>query len=100
MPRPPRGLMRRGTRRPERGSGPMHPKPKRPRQPRTEVSRSRVQALVQQAQLSFTRGRYSDAERLYRRALALAEKAFAPGALELGTLLNGLAVVHKYQARF
>src|SRR5436309_747087 len=77
----------------------MQPKPKRPRQPRT-TALSRVQSLVQRARLSFTRGRYSEAERLYRRGLALAEKTFAPGALELGTLLNGLAVVHKYQARF
>src|SRR6516165_7758170 len=86
--------------RPERRSGPMHPRPQRPRQKRTEISRYRLPSLVAQAQLSFTRSRYGEAARRYRRALAIAEKALAPDVLELAVPLNGLAVVYKYQARF
>src|SRR5262245_18073578 len=67
---------------------------------RSRQMRSRVASLVQQAHLYFTRGRYRNAELRYRRALALAVKTFAPGDLPLVPILNGLAVVHKYQARF
>ena len=78
----------------------MHPGLQRPRQKRSELFGDRLPSLVAAAQLSFARGRYREAARLYPRALALAEKTLAPDALELAVPLNGLAVLYKNQARF
>src|SRR5215213_1406270 len=59
-----------------------------------------VQALGLLANVRQARGRYAASERLYRRALALAEEHFAPDDLDLASLLNGLGILHKYQGRY
>jgi len=59
--------------------------------------RARTLGLI--AERRQTAGRYGASERLYRRALALAERAFADD-LDTAALLNGLGVLHKYQGRY
>ena len=61
--------------------------------------RSTARALGRLAERRQVQGRYGASEKLYRRALALAEAAF-PGDLETAALLNGLGVLHKYQGRY
>src|SRR3954466_5784224 len=61
--------------------------------------RLRVQTLGLIAERRQIQGRYGASERLYRRALTLAEAAF-PDDLETAALLNGLGVLHKYQGRY
>src|SRR5262245_9274608 len=64
------------------------------------VHRLRAQSLGSLATLARIQGRYDKADRLFRRALAIAEEAFGPGDLGLAVLLNGQAVLYKYQGRF
>src|SRR5436305_4935155 len=61
--------------------------------------RLRGQTLGLIAERRQIQGRYGASERLYRRALTLAEAAF-PDDLETAALLNGLGVLHKYQGRY
>ncbi len=65
-----------------------------------DVDALHVQVLDSLAGLYRVRGRYTDAEPLYRRALLLAEDALGPGDIQLAHILNNLAVLHKYMARF
>src|SRR5262249_57752830 len=46
------------------------------------------------------RGRYDEAESLYREALTVAESVGGPDGREVAALLNDLAVLHKFQGRF
>src|SRR4051812_49546299 len=61
--------------------------------------RLRVQTLGLTAERRQIQGRYGASERLYRRALTLAEEVF-PDDLDTAALLNGLGVLHKYQGRY
>jgi Tfp pilus assembly protein PilF len=45
-------------------------------------------------------GKYRTAEWRFKRALAIAERAFGPNDPEVATLLNNLGVLHKSQGRF
>jgi hypothetical protein len=65
-----------------------------------DIERIRVQSLDHLATLCRMRGRYDEAERLSRRALALAEEEFGPEDGEVASILNNLAVLHEYQARY
>src|SRR5687767_8256387 len=62
--------------------------------------RLRVQRLGLLAHVRQERGRYGSSERLYRRALALAEEHLPPDDLDVASLLNGLGILHKYQGRY
>src|SRR5689334_20568272 len=55
-----------------------------------EALRTHIHELGDLAYARQTEGRYTESEDLYRRALAAAEAAFAPGALDTAALLNGL----------
>jgi tetratricopeptide (TPR) repeat protein len=48
----------------------------------------------------FERGRYTDAEPLYQRALAIREKALGPEHLNVATSLNNLAVLYHTQVQY
>ena len=52
------------------------------------------------AQLYRTQGRYTDAEPIYRRSLAIREKAFGPEHTELARGLNNLALLYSNQGRY
>ena len=47
------------------------------------------------AALYVARGRYKDAEPLFRRSLAIKEKALGPGHPSVATGLNNLAALHR-----
>ena len=52
------------------------------------------------AVLYHTQGKYSDAEPLYRRALAIREKSLGPKHPDVATSLNNLAEVHRIQGKY
>ena len=45
-------------------------------------------------------GRYAEAEPLYKRSLAMREKAIGPDNVSVAQLLNNLAVLYHNQARY
>ena len=45
-------------------------------------------------------GRYAEAEPLYKRALAIQEKALGPDHPDVATALNNLAVLYRHQGRY
>jgi hypothetical protein len=53
--------------------------------------------LARTADARRSQGRYSDASRLYRRALTLAEDVFGPRNRELAPILSGLASAEQAQ---
>jgi tetratricopeptide (TPR) repeat protein/CHAT domain-containing protein len=57
-------------------------------------------ALNNLALLYGAQGRFAEAEPLYKRALALREKAFGPDHPEVGQALNNLAELYRAQGRF
>src|SRR5262245_38061864 len=69
-------------------------------QVRLQAQRRRVWALAEAAEAHRSRAGYRKAESLLRQALDLAVKALGRDDLVVATLLNNLAVVHKYQGRF
>lgn len=69
-------------------------------EPDVAVIRLRVQALGLLANIRQVRGHYGASERIFRRALALAEEHLAPDDLDIANLLNGLGILHKYQGRY
>ena len=52
------------------------------------------------AEVYRAQGKYEDAERLHRRALAIRESTLGPGHPDLAQSLNGLAEVFKAQGKF
>ena len=52
------------------------------------------------AALYKEQGRYADAEPLYKRALAIDEKAVGPDHPDVATSLNNLAALYKEQGRY
>ena len=62
----------------------------RPRPPRCRARRSTTWPRCTEAQ-----GRYADAEPLYKRALAISEKALGPDHPDVATSLNNLAVLYR-----
>src|SRR5262249_29809462 len=52
------------------------------------------------AYLYYLRGRYAEAEPLYKRALAIEEKAFGPRDSEVGAILNSLAALYDQEGRY
>ena len=65
-----------------------------------ESDRARARSLSQLAEFHSAQGRYGDAERLLREALAITEMRFGPEGLEVATILNNLGVNCKYAGRF
>jgi tetratricopeptide (TPR) repeat protein len=59
-----------------------------------------ARALNQQAGALYQQGRYTEAEPLYKRALAIWEKALGPDHPELAQSLNNLSVVYQDQGRY
>jgi tetratricopeptide (TPR) repeat protein len=49
--------------------------------------------------LYFSQARYAEAERLYKRALAINERALKPGHPDMATLLNNLVVLYNTQGK-
>jgi tetratricopeptide (TPR) repeat protein len=49
--------------------------------------------------LYFSTGRFVEAERLYKRALSISEKALKPGHPDMATLLNNLVVLYNTQGK-
>jgi tetratricopeptide (TPR) repeat protein len=47
--------------------------------------------------LYFSKGRYAETERLYKRALSISERALKPGHPDMATLLNNLVVLYNTQ---
>ena len=52
------------------------------------------------AALYDKQGRYADAEPLYKRSLAIQEKALGPDHPDVATSLNNLAVLYQEQGRY
>ena len=48
----------------------------------------------------YDQGRYAEAEPLYKRALAIAEKALGPDHPDVASCLNNLAILYKAQGRY
>ena len=61
---------------------------------------ARITVTSSSARLHRTLGRLDAAERLYLAAITAAATRYGTGAVEVATLLNDLAVVYKYAARF
>jgi tetratricopeptide (TPR) repeat protein len=59
-----------------------------------------MQALHKHAIELYNAGRYSDAEPLYKRALAIHEKALGPDHPDVATSLNNLAALYNSQGRY
>jgi tetratricopeptide (TPR) repeat protein len=49
--------------------------------------------------LYFSKGRFVEAERLYKRALSISEKSLKPGHPDMATLLNNLVVLYNTQGK-
>lgn len=58
-----------------------------------QAARFQVQFLAGLADLRREQGRYDEAEPLFRRALAVAQQAFGPRALEVAAVLNNFAAL-------
>ena len=58
------------------------------------------QSLNNLAELYQAQGRYADAEPLYKRSLAIREKALGPDHPDVATSLNNLAVLYQDQGRY
>ena len=67
----------------------------RARPPRRGHSRSTTWPMLYTDQ-----GRYAEAEPLYKRSLAISEKALGPDHPDVGTSLNNLAVLYQAQGRY
>lgn len=65
-----------------------------------DVERVRAQSLTGLGNVVRARGRDREAERLLKRALTIAERAFGRDDVEVSSVLNNLAVVYKYSAKF
>src|SRR5215468_8988157 len=59
-----------------------------------------MKMLAGLAEFSRMQGRYQEAESLLQQALLLAEETCGRDALEASVMLNNLAVLYKYMARF
>jgi CHAT domain-containing protein/Tfp pilus assembly protein PilF len=59
-----------------------------------------VQSLNNLAALYDNQGRYADAEPLFKRSLAIQEKAFGPDHRDVATVLNNLAALYDNQGRY
>jgi tetratricopeptide (TPR) repeat protein len=59
-----------------------------------------AQSLANLAVLYREQGRYADAEPLFRRALAIWEKALGSEHLRVALALNNLALLYTYQDRY
>ena len=59
-----------------------------------------ARALNNLAALYRAQGRYAEAEPLYRRSLAIREKALGPEHPDVGTALNNLALLYQAQGRY
>jgi CHAT domain-containing protein/Tfp pilus assembly protein PilF len=57
-------------------------------------------SLTQQAVALYQRGHYADAEPLYKRSLAILEKALGPDHSDVATILNNLAELYRNQGRY
>jgi tetratricopeptide (TPR) repeat protein len=58
------------------------------------------QRLNNLAELYRAQGRYTEAEPLYKRAIAVREKALGPDHPDVGTALGGLAALYYSQGRY
>ncbi len=53
-----------------------------------------------EARLYYQKGEYAEAERLYRRSLAIREKALGPDHPEVATSLDNLAELYQAQGKY
>ena len=67
---------------------------------RSRSSRCRYVAEQSGGALRYQQGRYADAEPLYKRSLAIWEKALGPDHPDVATSLNNLAVLYREQGRY
>lgn len=65
-----------------------------------DIARLRVQALSGLGETLITRGRYADARRLLRRALASAERRLGSNDVDTAVVLNLIGMLGKYTGRF
>ena len=89
-PRPATGMPNRST------SGPL----RLIKRPLARIIPMSPQSLNGLAELYETQGRYRDAEPLYKRSLAIDEKAHGPEHPHVATSLNNLAGLYEAQARY
>ena len=61
---------------------------------------SRQHSLINLAGLYHAQGRYGEAEPLFRRSLAIREKARGPEYPDVATSLNNLAELYRGQGRY
>ena len=88
---------RAATPRPSRSTGAASPSARRRWGPSTPTWRTSLNNL---AELYQAQGRYAEAEPLYRRSLAIREKALGPEHPDVGTSLNNLAELYRAQGRY
>ena len=65
-----------------------------------DIDLIRIQSWVHLAGIHRVQGKYTEAEPLYRRALAYAEKKLGSDDPEVSSVLNDLAVLYKYTGKF
>ena len=61
---------------------------------------TRFRALHNRALVSRTQGKYREAEELYKRELAIREKALGASHPDVGQSLNNLANVYRDQGKY
>ena len=64
------------------------------------TTRRWLRSLDNLAWLLHARGRYAEAEALYKRALAIEEKAVGPNHPNVATTVNNLARLYRSQSRY
>ena len=88
---------RAATPRPSRSTSARSPSARRRWAPTTPMSAPRSTTWPS---CTSAQGRYAEAEPLYKRALAIREKALGPDHPDVGTSLNNLAVLYRAQGRY
>ncbi len=66
----------------------------RPQDPRLATNLNNL------ALIYYIRGRYSEAEPLFKRSLAIMEKVVGPEHLDVATTLNNMALLYKAQGKY
>ena len=83
-----------------RGRAALPAQPRHPREGAGARAPRRRHRLNNLAGLYQAQGRYAEAEPLYRRSLAIREKALGPEHPDVGAALNNLAVLYRAQGRY
>ena len=94
---PSSNIRKAGTPRPSRSTS--APSPSRKRRSAPTTRRWPPSSTIWR-ELYRPQGRYAEAEPLYKRSLAIREKALGPDHPDVGTALNNLALLHHTQGRY